>query len=112
MFSRLRLDAFVGGDDQQDEIDAADSREHIADKALVARDIDKAEAKSVAAIKGGKFQVGESDVNGDAAPLFFFESVSVDPSQGADEGRLAMIDVSCGADNDGLHGNIVASCES
>ena len=103
MLASLRLNSFISGDDKQDEIDAAYSGEHVPDEALVAGDIDEAEAKSVATISCRKLQVREANVDGDAAPLFFFESVSVDPSQGADEGRLAMIDVSSGADDDGLH---------
>ena len=35
----------VGGDDEQDEIDAADAGEHVLDEALVSGDVDEAEAQ-------------------------------------------------------------------
>ena len=44
VLARLRLDGFVGGDDEQDEVDAAHAGEHVADEALVAGDVDEAEA--------------------------------------------------------------------
>ena len=40
----LRLDGFVGRDHQQHQIDAADAGQHVAHKALVAGDIDQANA--------------------------------------------------------------------
>src|SRR3954447_10850424 len=43
----LRLDAFVCGDDQQDEINSTNSGEHIAHEALVARNVHEAEAQTL-----------------------------------------------------------------
>ena len=102
VFASLRLDPFIGGDDQQHQVDAAHARQHVAHKALVAGDIDEAQANS-AAIGGGEFEVGKADVDGDAAPLFFFEAVGIDAGQGFHQRRLAVIDMSGGADDDGLH---------
>ncbi len=40
----LRLDAFVGGDDQQHQINSADPGQHVADEALVAGNVDETDA--------------------------------------------------------------------
>src|SRR5882762_4143069 len=56
-----------------------------------------------AAIGSGEFEVGKSNVNGDAAPLFFFEAVGINAGQGFHQRRLAVIDMSGGADDYGLH---------
>jgi hypothetical protein len=45
MLFSLRLDTFLGGDDKQDSIDATRACEHIADKELVPRNIDEADAQ-------------------------------------------------------------------
>jgi GxxExxY protein len=52
-------------------------------------------------------EVGEAEVDGNAAALFFFQAIGVDAGQGADQRRLAVIDVSCGAYYDVLHERIV-----
>ena len=44
----------------------------------------------------------EAEVDGDAAALFFFQTVGVDAGEGADQRGLAVIDVSGGADDDVL----------
>ena len=102
MFASLRLDSFIGGDDQQHEVDPTHAREHVAHETLVTGDVDKAQANS-AAIGGGEFEVGKADINGDAAPFFFFEAVGIDAGQRFHQRRLAVIDMSGGADDDGLH---------
>jgi len=80
VFASLRLDAFIGGDYEQHQVDAAHARQHVAHKALVAGNIDEAQAQ-LAAIGGGKFEVGKPYVNRNAAPLFFFEAVGIDAGQ-------------------------------
>ncbi len=47
MLARLRHDAVVGGNDEQDEIDAGRTREHIAHEFLVPRNVDEAEDAAV-----------------------------------------------------------------
>ena len=103
MLARLRLDRFVGGDHEEHQVDAADAGQHVLDEALVAGDVDEAEAQG-----GGELEVGEAEVDGDAAALFLFEAVGVDAGEGFDERGLAVIDVSGGADDDVLH----AACYS
>ena len=44
MLARLRLDRFVGGDDEEDEVESGGAGEHVADEAFVAGDVDEAEA--------------------------------------------------------------------
>ena len=84
VFAGLRLDAFIGGDDEHHQVDATDPCEHVAHEALVPGDIDKSEAQGFA-IGRGQFEVGKSDVDGDAAAFFFFEAVGIDAGQGFDQ---------------------------
>jgi hypothetical protein len=42
-------------------------------------------------------QVRKAEVDGNAAALFFFQTIRVDTSEGADQRRLAVVDVSGGA---------------
>src|ERR1041385_2792059 len=44
MLASLRHDRIVGGDDQDDKIDAGGAGEHVLDEAFMARNIDDAEA--------------------------------------------------------------------
>ena len=45
----------------------------------------------------------ESDIDGDAAALFFFQPVRVDAGQGLHQRGLAVVDVPRRADDDVLH---------
>ena len=45
MLFSLRLDAFFSGDNKENSIDAARASEHVADKELVPRNIDEADAQ-------------------------------------------------------------------
>src|SRR5882762_3472923 len=56
-----------------------------------------------AAIGSGEFEVSKSNVDGNATPLFFFEAVGINAGQGFHQRRFAVIDMSGGADDDGLH---------
>ena len=53
----------------------------------------------------GRFEVGKADVDGDAAPLLFFEAIGIDAGERFDQRGLAVVDVPGGADDDGLHGS-------
>ena len=98
----MGLYAFVGSDDQQHQVNAADARQHVAYEAFVTRDIHKAEAQRLA-VGSMQLKVSEANVDGDAAALFFFQAVGVNPGKSLDQRGLAMIDVACGAYDDGLH---------
>src|SRR5262249_12327165 len=91
MLARLRHDGVVGGNDKDGEIDAGRTGEHVLDEAFMPWNIDDAEPVAI------EFEGGEADVDGDAARLFFRQTVTVDAGQGLDERRLAMIDMACGS---------------
>ncbi len=93
MLARLRFDGLVGGDYEQQQIYAGGACEHVADEALVPRDVYKTEAHAAV------FHKCEAEVNGDAAALFLFEAVGVRAGEGLDERRLAVIDMAGRADD-------------
>ena len=97
VLARLRHDRLVGRHDQHHEIDAADAGQHVLHEPLVAGHVDEREGDVVDRL------VREPEVDGDAARFFLFEPVGVGPGQCAHERALAVIDVSRGADDDGLH---------
>ena len=107
----LRLDGFVGRDDEQHQVDSAHAGEHVLDEALVARHVHEAQAQ-----RGRQLQVGETQVDGDAAAFLFLQAVRVDAGERLDEGGLAVIDVAGGADDDVLHGRffilLPATCQT
>lgn len=90
MLASLRLDGLVGGDDEQQQIDATCSGQHILDEALMPGDIDKAKIA----------EVREAQVDGNAAALFLFETIGINAGECADQRRLAVVDVSGGAHDD------------
>jgi hypothetical protein len=96
----LGHDRVVGGDDQDREVHAGRAGEHVPDELLVAGHVHDAQAY------GAEVEVGEADVDGDTAGLFLGESIGVDAGEGADEGGLAVVDVSGGAE-DQVAGNMV-----
>ncbi len=102
----LGLDGFVGRNHQQHQIDAADSRQHVAHKALVAGNVHETHANWLA-LRAGEIEVGEADVDGDAAPLLLFQAIRVGAGKRAHQGALAVVNVARGADDDGLHRNSV-----
>ena len=99
MLAGLRLDGFIGGDHEEQEIDSAHTGEHVLDEALVAGDIDKSQAQG-----GCEFEVREAQIDGDAAAFFLLQPVGVDARERLDERGLAVIDVSRRPDDDVLHG--------
>ncbi|MNC85047.1 hypothetical protein D3C83_06210 [compost metagenome] len=94
VFHRLRHDAVVGGHHEQREINATDAGEHVADEALVARDIDETDQ---VAVRGG--QIGEAEVDRDTARFLLRQAVRIHTGQTLHEQRLAVVDVSCGGNN-------------
>ncbi len=96
MLARLRHHAVVGGDDQQHEVDAGRAGQHVVDEALVARHVDEAEHAAVR-----RRQIGEAEIDGDAARLLLLQAVGVDAGQRAHQRGLAVVDVAGGADDHG-----------
>ena len=99
MLARLRLDRFIGGDDQQRAVDAADAGQHVLHETLVAGDVDEADLVVVGE------PARESEIDGDAASFLFGQAIGIDPGQRAHQRGLAMIDVAGGADHAFLTGH-------
>jgi hypothetical protein len=96
MLFGLRHDAVVGGDGKQNEVDAVSAGEHIFDKSLMSGHVDDARGSAIRQV-----EVGETQVDGDAALFFFFEPVGVLAREGFDQAGLAVIDMAGGADDVG-----------
>src|SRR5579872_5588811 len=94
MLLALRHHAVVGGDGEQHEVDTVRARQHVADEALMPRDIDDARARSV-----GQREIREAEIDRDPALLLFLQAVGVVAGQRLDERGLAMIDVTGSADD-------------
>src|SRR5205823_1626238 len=88
MLDRLRHDAVIGGNDNEDEIDAGGPGEHVVDEALMPRHIDKTEHPAA-----GRGQISKAEIDRDAARLLFLQAIGVDAGKGTDQRRLAVIDV-------------------
>ena len=96
VFAGLRLDAVIGGNHQHHEIDAGGPRQHVVDEAFMAGHIDEAEHRTV-----GIRQIGEAEIDRDAARLLFRQPVGLDAGQRAHQRGLAVIDMAGGADDHG-----------
>ena len=94
----LRHDAVVRGHREEHQIDAVGAGQHVADEALVAGHVDDARLGAVR-----QRQVGEPQVDGDAAFLLLLEAVGVLAGKGLDQARLTVVDVAGGSDDVG-HG--------
>ena len=94
MFLALRHHAVVGRDREQHQVDAVRAGQHIADKTLVAGDVDHARASAV-----GKREVGEAQVDRNPAFLLFLEAVGVLAGERPDQRRFAVIDMARRADD-------------
>ena len=90
---RLRARAFVRVDHEQEQVDARRTRDHGAHEALVAGDIDDGELRSVR-----QLERRVAEVDRDAALPLLAEPVRVLAGERLDERRLAVVDVSGGAD--------------
>ena len=108
MLDGLRHHPIVCGDHQHRKADAAGAGEHGLNEPLVPWHIDKAEAGAVRHCRIDGL-VGVAELDGDAARLFFFQAVGFDPGQGPHQRRLAMVDVTCGADDHASAANTVVS---
>jgi hypothetical protein len=90
--------AFVGGDDQKRNIHAARARQHVFHKALVAGDI-----HNPGFDLAGEGEKRKPEVNGHSPRLLLGKSVGVGARECPDESGLAVIHVSCSADNKMSH---------
>ena len=94
VLARLRHDAFVGGDDEQRDVDARRAGDHRADERLVAGHVDDADGADAV-----EHERREAEVDRDAAALLLGQPIGVDAGERAYERRLAVIDVAGGAED-------------
>ena len=94
MLLRLRHHPFIRGYYQQGRVDTSDTGEHVANKILMARDIDNAERFPI-----WQLQPREAQVDRHAAPLLLGQAVGVRPGQRLDQRGLSMVDVPCGPED-------------
>ena len=92
----LRHRPFVGGDDEQRGVDAADAGQHVLDEPLVTGDVDDADRLPVR-----QRQPGETEVDRHRPRLFLGQAIGIDAGERLYEGRLAVVDVSGRADHEG-----------
>src|SRR5437870_1411748 len=93
MLARLGHHSFISRNDKRQNIDAVGAGKHVLYEPLVARYINKAEAHIA------KIEIGKAQINGNSAPLLFGQTVGIFAGQSADQRTLAVIDVSCCADD-------------
>jgi hypothetical protein len=99
---RLRLDGFVGGDDEQDQVNAPDTREHVTDKPLMAGNVNEAVAQYFTT-GSVEFKVSEAEIDGDAATLLFFQTIGINAGQRFHQRGFTVIDVAGRADDYRFH---------
>src|SRR5947209_6955270 len=100
MLARLRHDALVRGDHEDDGIDAADARKHVADEVLMPGDVHEADL--------GPARRGhpcEPQIDGHAALALFAQSVWIGAGERGDERRLPVVHMAGGADDADTHGS-------
>jgi len=94
MLLALRHHTVVGRDREEHEIDPVRAGQHVADKALMSGHIDHAGAAAV-----GQVEVGEAQIDRDAALFLFLQAIGVVPGERLDQRGLAVIDMTRGADD-------------
>src|SRR5206468_9961872 len=104
MFFRLRHPAVVYRDDQQREIDRADTGEHVAHEIFVTRNIDNSDVEFLA-VRAGEIQFGETQVDSNSARFLFRKAVEIGSGQRLNQRALAVIDVTCGGDDEMASGH-------
>jgi hypothetical protein len=95
VLARLRLYALVGGNSQENRLNSRRTRQHVLDEAFVTGHIDEAYRSPVR-----KRKVGETQIDGDATPLLFGQTVGIDSGESAYERSLPVIDVTGSSYND------------
>ena len=102
MLVGLGAEAVIGGHHEQRCIDLAGTHQHVADEPVVAGDIHEVQ---LGPVRQREVRIPDVDRHPPAALLG--QSVGVDACKGAEERRLAVVDVAGRADD---HGHRVATC--
>src|SRR5687768_2021911 len=90
MFSGLRHDAFVCSDHEQRGVNSPDAGQHIFDKVAVTGHVHDSHFFAV-----WECHPTEAKLYGHLAGLFLLETIRVDPRKRGNEGRLAVVYVTC-----------------
>ncbi len=94
----LRHPSVVGRDDQQCEIDRADTSNHIAHESVVTRHINETCVNWISLICHQR-EFRETEIDGDSAFFFLGQPIRVGSGQRLDQRALAVIDVPGGCEN-------------
>ena len=97
MLARLWHHRFIGRDDEDDEIDAADAGEHVLDEPLMAGNVDERD------VDVADHRVREAEIDRDAAGLLFLQAIGIGPGERLLERALPVVDVAGRTDDDGFH---------
>src|SRR6185295_18696827 len=97
MLARLRLDPLVRRHDQEHGADPAEPGEGVVQEALVAGHVDESDLQVALA------QVGEAEIDRDAARLLLRPAVAIDAGERPDERGLAVVDVPGGPHHEAAH---------
>ena len=93
MLARLRHHAVVGGDDHQEQVDAGRAGDHRAHEALVAGHVDDRHAPA-----GRQVEPGVAELDRDSPRPLLRQPIGVRTGERVDQGGLAVIDVTSGAE--------------
>ena len=96
VFEGLGHDAVVGGDDEQEGVDAGRSRDHVLDEALVAWHVDQAGPPATR-----KIQLRVTGHDRDAPAMLLLQPVGVGAGHVADQSGLAVVHVPRRPDGEG-----------
>ena len=94
VLDRLRHHPVIGGDDEQEQVDAGGSGDHRAHEALVTRDVDERQRPAA------DVELREAEVDRHAAGALLRQPIGVAPGERADERGLAVVDVPGRADRE------------
>ena len=64
-------------------------------------------SRSFSPLGVSQIEMGKTEINGDAAPFLFLQAIGINPGKGLDQRGFAVIDVTGGADDDGVHRELV-----
>src|SRR5262245_46938646 len=93
VLSGLRHDGVIGRDDEQGQVDAGRPGEHVLDEPLMPGAVHNSEPVVA------EVELGEPNIDGDAAGLLLRQAVAVRAGEGFDERGLAVVDVAGGAED-------------
>lgn len=94
MLARLGHDAFVGGDDEESKVDAADAGQHICDEIAMTGNIDNADGFTIRQV-----EPSEAKVNRHLPALLFREPVRIDAAQLFNQRGFAVVNVPGSSDD-------------